>query len=319
MALAYKRKYSLFIGRPVDLVNKVTQGNVEVLEGQDSTKDASVAEDFNTEPENLAGIQIDGLQITANIKSNKGNANSAPATIEVYNLSRDNRARLKVKDTIILRAGYENTGDIPLVFAGQIASVFSEKSGDDIKTTIVCDGSFVPRRWIRFSKSFPKGSTTADILLFMTGIAKANGVGLGNLSIPASLNKVYPSGYSAVGNLFDNIKTFATDNGLKCYMVLGKFYIEPNDTATTTTQVSIKSENILTIKEEQDSTTTVISDEMPSVGLKVTTFLQGNITLNAIAQISVKDYEGSYEITSVNHVLDFRGKRWQTVFSCRRI
>lgn len=319
MAVGYKRKSSLFIGRAEELVDKVTQPNVEVKQGQTSSKNTSPSEDFNTEPDNLKGIRITENQIQANIKANKGNANIAPATIEVFNLSRENRARIRVKDTVLLKGGYDSQKNLPLVFAGQISNVYSEKRGSDVVTTLVCDGSFVPRRWIRFSKTYPKGSTTASILLDLTGIARGNGVGLSNLSVPRENDKTYPNGFSAEGNLFDVIKTVCTDNGLSCYMVLGKFVIEGKDVQTKTNKINVRSENIITIKEEQDSSISSISEEKPDVGLKITTFLNGNIKLDTLANITTKEYEGTYEITSVNHILDYRGQKWWTTFSCRRL
>ena len=140
MAVAYKRKYSLFIGRPRRLNEKVTNGGVTVQAGGDNTLNTVVDANYNTEPPSLKGVRFTEHQITAKISSSKGDSNTNPAKIEIFQAANESIKVINLLDTVLLRAGYEGS-EPPLIFAGQVAKIETERRGPDIVTTLTCSGS----------------------------------------------------------------------------------------------------------------------------------------------------------------------------------
>lgn len=87
------------------------------------------------------------------------------ATIEIYNLSRANREKIKKEfDTATLEAGHVSAGNRGIIFTGHIRDVKHTRDGPDIITTVECGDGDKGNSTGVVSKNFPKGSKPADMV-----------------------------------------------------------------------------------------------------------------------------------------------------------
>lgn len=322
----FGRRYSLVIGRSSELVERtipssiIKPGGVESTpspEGAGATLPDGSYTDFIVKPG--GAITLTNLRIKANIVTTKeGKTNKQPSTITILNLSDTNREGIQSEDIVLLRAGYDQDGDLsPLVFVGQVKSVSSEKKGPDTLTKLVCTSSEVPRKNVRISRTAVRGETSKDIAEYFAKIAADNGVPTGNVFVPVEIP--YPAGLPLAGQLFSLMEEFCDRNNLRSYITLGRLYIEPIDSTPVTSRLDVDELNIKgSIRKEDDATSKTSTDPSKLSGILFSTFLNGDITLSTIVNIKFGDYRGEYDILSIKHVMDLEGPKWDTVVSARR-
>ena len=322
----FNRRYSLTIGRAQQLILQTVPGSIIRPGGIESTPSPAGAgatlpdgsyQDFIIKPS--GAITLTDLRITANIEYTKeGKTNKQTTTIKIYNLSDDNREFIRAEDTVLLRAGYDRDGDTPpLVFVGQVKSVTTERKGTEVITKLLCVDGEVAKKNIRISRRPNRDETSRDIAEYFAAVAADNGIPTGNVFVPVEIP--YPSGLPMLGNLFTLMEEFCDRNNLQSYVSLGRLYIEPIDSSPVVSKVNIEEINVKdSIQKEDDSSGKTSSTSNNRAGIKVTLFLNGNISLNTVVDILFGDYRGQYDITSINHVLDFEGKKWDTIVSCIR-
>lgn len=321
----YQRQYLLTVGRnkvinisiPPTIIRAGGAESIPSESGKGSVGEDGVYRDVLVRP--AQAIDISELRITANIEYTKeGRSNKQGATLEIYNLSELNRSRIQVEDSVLLYAGYQSIQpEPPLLFAGQILSVQTEKRGADIITKIVCSEAGVSRKNIRISRVPVRGETSKDIAEWFAGIAAKNGIPKGNVFVPVEIP--YPSGLPMSGNLFTLLEEFCSNTNLQFYITLGRLYIEPIDITPVKTLLTLTEENIKgTIEKEEDNSGKTSTDPSSVSGIKLTTFLNANIQLSTIVDVAFGDYKGRYEVASIRHNLDLEGKNWDTIVSCKK-
>ncbi len=105
------------------------------------------------------------------------------------------------------------------------------------------------------------------------------------------------------------------------YISLGKLYIHPKEVDALVANISVGESNVkgsIGVLDDKSSHGTFSKGAKPK-GLKITTYLNGNITTNTTLNVNYGEHEGDYKITSVSHKLNFRGNSWDTVISCQRL
>jgi len=152
----------------------------------------------------VGDLDVSALDVQFNVaKSTTHEPNTAE--IRVFDLSRENRARMESAERprVVLRAGYLADGDPPpLIFVGSARRVFSDREGLDIVTTIQASDSGREVQMGRISRSYAPGTRAAVVL---RDAVEALQIGAGNLSdfeaIYATRNgsATFPNGYAADG------------------------------------------------------------------------------------------------------------------------
>lgn len=177
------------------------------------------------------GLDISNLQVTFDISkssNNKDKTNSA--SIEIYNLSKDN---LKVLDTdytsAIFSAGYRDIG-IKRLFAGQITDVTTRKSGTDIITQILIGANYTELNHQVMSSITPPGTKVKDavdmISKSLPGVFKSvfNGTNLNNPIL---------YGYPMQGTPRQMMNQLASEYSLDWQIDDGVLYVHDNNRANS--------------------------------------------------------------------------------------
>jgi hypothetical protein len=317
----FDRVYSLTIGRNLPLLEKtIPQLLVQPQLGVPQLLADSSYSDFNTIP--AGAITLTELRIVVDTSSTKeGSTNKQGATIEIYNLSRENQNFIQSDDVVLLNAGYRSVDgtDPPLIFSGQVGFVDTIRRGPDTITKLTCTAASVGRKNIRISKPASRGETNEDIVNYFADVAAANGIPTGFIFVPDIIT--YPSGLALAGSLFPVMEEFCKRFNLNCYITVGRLYIEPIAvTAPAVARVVVGELNIKdTIRPEDDSTGESSVDPAKKSGIVFNTFLNGDITPAKIVNVTFGLYRGEYLISSVDHKLDLEGKHWDTIVSCKRL
>lgn len=104
------------------------------------------------------------FDVTKTVSSNQNTA-----TIKIYNMSKDNRTKIKDEfDRVRLEAGYQGTlgakGNVGVIFDGHIRDIAHDRDDVDIVTTIECGDGDKSARSGTISYTFPKGTKPKDMI-----------------------------------------------------------------------------------------------------------------------------------------------------------
>lgn len=274
-------------------------------------------------PKNAKGLQIRGLRMSFKIdKSTDKQPN--PATIQIYNLSKDSRAIVEdKKSAIILEAGYgswkspanstsENfEGILRKIFVGDVAQVKTERQGPDIITTVEAGDGEAVFGSSRINASFAPGvkaSQILDAIVAKFGLSRGQIVGFNG-------NDSFPNGLSIVGLTRDAMETLMKRQGLSWSIQDDQLQILPPGKGTvqeaillnkgtgligTPFKTKIVNINLLTKKDGKEA----------DLGTKMTTLLNGEIVPGRYVKLESDFVSGIFKVSRVTHEGDTHGKNW---------
>ena len=159
-------------------------------------------------------------------------ATANDARLTIYNLGEDNRKKLfqyaadpgnlKAYRQIRLKAGYEGSPSLPIIFQGSLRQGFSQKRGPDLLTTIIAfDGDLAMQNG-QASLTVPSGYTIRDVILQL--IKTLPQVGTGGVS---NFDSQSSRGLSLSGNSWDLIRKLNPDG--HCFIDNELVYVLKND------------------------------------------------------------------------------------------
>jgi len=356
MADRFGREYELLIGRAATLTSQVIPQNEQGrrIERGSNNSETPTNTDFNSLP---PGFQrIVGLQIRASIGQTKDQSPSNE--IILTNASEAQIASIRADDTLILRAGYrqrasssiqadegDNQRQQPDIFVGQIIRIVTEHIGRNKETKILCGEAITVKKNSKISKSYTPGTTRLEVIEDLVSLVRTQGVPTGSIRVPeegteelATVSAPLLTGYTAKGNLFNEIERICLSSGMRSYTALGRVYVEPARRAsvasagtvegvqqTSRILVTVTPESIKGTVEPLSDNTVGLSNANGSdgeQGIKLTTFLDGRISVNMVLRMvdfPQQRFNGDFEITSIVHELDFEGSAWDTKISGRKL
>lgn len=356
----FGRKYALFIGtldklvanetvedilNKPDLTDRVVGGSLRKNSDQEGYRD------YVSLPPEGNGIEITDLHIETNVElraNAKSSVSSASVSIRIFNMSKNTQKKIKAEDTVILRAGYEQDEELPLIFAGQIVTIKTRREGVNVVTTLSCGDSFTPRKNLRVSKSYPRGTSKKDIIQDLLNQAADYGVPTGQFFVPTSseesglasiistvdynpakgfassrVEAVVASGYAVFGLLFEELARTCDNIDFRSYLLQGSLYVEPIEYRIKQTTIKVTGDSIIgSIREEDDGSTNITGDKLKQRGITLKVPLNGRITTTSLVKVSdIEDDElsGDYAVVSLKHTLSLERGDWVTEISCKRV
>lgn len=323
------RKYILRIAKNTEQTAKIEVKEINSGSSGGKIGKTSSADLLSLPPDSdVSAVKFENHQIVAKISSTKkSSTNSTPVTITIYNVAPDTLQKIKAESTIILQAGYETDKELPIIYAGQVIKIKPSKAGPDRLLQLVCSEGYTVQKNVRFNKSFPPGNTYKQILDNLISEAVEYGIPLGGFyTTPQTTSKDLPpststtrleikpsSGFLAEGNLMLSISKLCEQIGFRCYLALGKLYVEPKEYAKNLEVIKITPDLIIgEVQPEKDTSKSLTGGTTNKIGVKVRTFLDGRINLAKKIHIVEGDYKGYYDIDSVSHNLNYEGGDWST-------
>jgi hypothetical protein len=331
MAEKFGHEYELFVGKPTQLIERhhaptgfegTTNANIKSPE---NVSEFSVGGyiDYLTIPKGVKKI-VNPIQLEAEIKYTVGKTSGAPqtATIRVYNLSEDTLNFIEADAAVVLKAGYTQDAQLPLIFVGQVEKVFTNRVGPDNITTIIAkDGSNVLKN-VKFVAAYPSGQTYGFVIGQMIKAFADNGVPLGGFerSFTRTTQPIKEAqAYS--GMLGQELSSLCEDIDYIWYLSKGKLYIQPKEVDRLIDVINISAKQVVgTLKPNDDKTGKSSKDkESKPSGVKLTTFLNGDIGTHTYLNITYGDYKGQYKPDSVSYKLNWKNGPWTTTIESQRV
>jgi hypothetical protein len=358
----YGRKYSLFIGAIEKLApNKSVVDILDFTSVSDFVTGGALIK--NSQQEGYrdyvslppSGLKITDLHIDTTVElgaNAKSSVSGATIKLRIYNLSKESQKKIKSEDSVILRAGYEDDDELPLMFAAQVVKAKTRREGANIVTTVTCGDSFTPRKNLRVSKTYARGTTKRVIIQDLLNQAADYGVPTGEFFVPSadfessllvstatviSTVKYNPakgiaagridtgveSGYCVFGLLFEELAKICDNIDFRSYLLHGSLYVEPIEYRIKQTTVKITGESIIgSIREEDDGGTNLTGDSLKQRGITLKVPLNGRITttsLIVVSDIEADELSGNYSVVSMKHTLNLEQGEWVTQLSCKRV
>lgn len=230
--------------------------------------------------------------------------------LSIYGLSDFAIGRIQTNlATVLLVAGYEDSAG--QLFKGEARSILPQKEGADRLLRVQSGDGDAAYKYGKVSQSFAPGSGVSDVV---TGIAKKGGIGIGNALEKLSGKGVqqYASGYSATGNVTDELDTVIQSAGFTWSIQDGELQLlEKNekDNVTPPGQAEVISKD----------TGMIGSPEMGSPDrpngphlLKVKCLLRHQLVCGSIVEVRSRALRGQFRCDKVTHEGDRSGNDWVT-------
>lgn len=323
MSAVFGRRYELYVGKPPRLIeyhNSPTPYSLSIpADSKQPLVDKSSLTggyiDYRTVDDQFTKV-TNPIQMEAKVKciSPKSGTTPQTSTIKVYNLSDKTLTYYQPDNGVVLKAGYDQDKELPIIFVGTIDTVdtVNDNRGNTI-TTIVCTEGGGPVKSIRYAANFPKGQTYNYILLQMIKMFKDNGIPLGYFDgkggrvIKAIQEQVVYSGRLA--KVFTDL---CKSIDYVWFITKGLLYVQPKDKPRPTEFLVLKPESIigkLTSVSNKAGTPTASADVKPK-GIKAKTYLNGLVGLNTYVRIEKGKYAGDYKPTKITFDLNWSKGPW---------
>lgn len=321
----FQRKYKLIIGRPQETTEEnIIEANTKNFKTNQLT-DAGVRSKIY---EDTSFIEITDLDLKGNIKYSKTSdaRNGDSFTLVLRGLTEATKDFIRQGDILLLSAGYIQDQQLPLVLSGEIVTKTQQTpvAGDELKLTVA--QSFTAFRNIRVSKSWPpEDANLYKVLKDLVDLCIKSGIDFGSSEGLEEIRPVletikFVGGYSVEGNMFAVLDKILSTYGGRCYFALDVMYIESKNFPITTEIYVLESENLKappiitqkSIKKKRKE------KKNYQTGYEFTVHLDGRIKLGSKLRVPSGPFQGEYQITAIEHQLDYEGSSWTTRILCQR-
>ncbi|WP_443698906.1 hypothetical protein [Pseudomonas sp.] len=262
-----------------------------------------------------AGLLINNLQVTFDISKSTENKNKTnSASIEVYNLSRD---QLHILDTdypvAVFSAGYRGTGGVKRLFSGQVNNVTTRKSGTDTVTQIQMGSGYTELNHKVLSAVVPPGRNVEEAI---ETLRKAIGADRGVYN-GTNLNNELIYGYPLSGTPKEMLDELAQKYSLDWQLDGSVLYVHNNDRGNTENfkQAYVISEYTGLIEipyRVSGNKRRSKKDKVKKPGVQFKILLNSAITAGDIIKLEDSFITGWYVVKSLRHSGGWRSSGWYT-------
>lgn len=299
----FGRTYALAIGAPRQ-TSALQYSNIDMIVNGQTLKASPLRIVFDIE-KRLAGT------------SNK-------SKIQIYNLSSQNRSKIKPGFLLQLQAGYRGLMDTIFVGNVDLHGAVSERKEGGIITSFECGEGESTIVMSRLDQAFPAGSTLQQVLEAVAKAMSVNSVvtdqGIGFGSVVGIPNQSYPRGITLQGSCKDSLDKITKNFGLRWGVNNGNLVIIPAGSNIQQTAIVVSSGAVTdpaTGLTKFDPTKATGLIGVPSVTMgnltKFTTLLNPKIVPGALVQLKCEDttLNGFYTIQTAHYEGDTHQNKWQ--------
>lgn len=247
-------------------------------------------------------IEINSLRVDFEIiKTQTSEPN--PSIIRVYNLSRDNQAKITAKTfkKVVLAVGYE---DVRVIYGGDI--IESKTVRDDLDTIIEmeCGDGFVDYSSAYVAVTLKAGATDSDIVKELTKTMPNTDVG--TIDLP-NVRKL-PRGRVLVGNTREILDKIAVNNNANWSIQDGTLHIVPKGKVLADNEGFVLSQD----------TGLIGFPEKTNEGLQVNCLLNPALKIGGLVRVEsiLPQFNGDFKITELKHVGDNMTEDWRSEIIC---
>ncbi len=263
----------------------------------------------------------DGWEVSSSLnvsfdvnKSSDNKAKTNNCVIEVYNLSKEKQKLLEQPYiACVLSAGYEDT-EVKRLFAGQVTSATTRKSGTDSITQIQLGDSYTELNHNTLNKLVAPGRSYQDVIVELAkeipGVSRTvfNGV---------NINSQVIDGYPLSGTareMLDEIGMavdveWQIDDGVLYIADAGGTHTDDLNTVFVIAQDTGMIERPYAVSGDLRRTA---KDKAKKGGVQVKILLNPSIVCGSIVKLEDDQFDGYYKVASLRTYGEHRGSNWYT-------
>lgn len=308
------RKYNLYIG----FVKELDDKRKNKLAGSGSNLQTI---DMQSLPIDKQFIKITDHQIRATVHypRNGASGKSVQQRIEITNPSDQTIYMCRSANALLLEAGFTDDVSLPIICATQIVESAVEKQGNNRVLTLVCSDAHRVKREISISKSYSASLTYKDVIVDL--LAEFSTYGISSKADLTSLeNKQLGKAKVFSDGLAEALTNICNSVGYRWFLSAGIIYVEPKQKPSLERMkrsIRVLPENVKQqIKEIQDTVNRSPDEKVQERGISIVLNLNGNFSAGEVVDVAFGDFEGSYYIRDVKHIMDYEGNQWDTIVEC---
>lgn len=242
--------------------------------------------------------------------------------VKIYNLSPDTRGKLEKQRNRLgskqrpvrleLEAGYEDR--ISLILSADIHTIYSQREGADMVTTLASADGIAQVRMARVSFSVKPGTSVTDTI---KQIAKKGGLNLGNIERAVSgaakidgLGSTFPEGTVIDGSAYDELTRIAESAGYEVSVQSGVLQVKERGKALAEKAVELAFDSGLidspSVETSQDPTKQSKGDKY----VKAKALLIPGLFPGRKVRLKSTGFDGEYEIALVEYSGEVHGQDW---------
>jgi hypothetical protein len=261
------------------------------------------------------GFEVTNLNVSFDVNKSSDNKNKTNnCTIEITNLSKEKQKLLEEPYiACVLSAGYEDT-EVKRLFAGQVTSATTRKSGTDSITQIQMGASYTELNHSTVSKLVAPGRTYKDVITELSkeipGISRTvfNGV-----NIQSQVIDGYPLSGTA-REMLDEISRavdveWQIDDGVLYVADAGETHTDDLATAFLIASDTGMVERPYAVSGDLRRTK---KDKAKKGGVQVKILLNPSIICGSIIKLEDEQFDGFYKVASLRTYGEWRGANWYT-------
>lgn len=236
------------------------------------------------------------------------------AEIKVWNLSASTRARVERGGIVILRAGFENPSTL---FRGDTRSVYTEREGPDVITTITARDGGRAYSDTRISRSYGAGTTVVTVL---RDVVEAMGIGQGNLSDFAAValrngSSTFADGFVAAGPARRVLSSILRGQGLRWSVQNGALQIQRGQNALQVQSVVLASDTGMVESPQWDEKGQRLGARVGVLTVK--SLIQPGLEPGRKVFVQAERVTGDFEVRKVVYTGETRGNDWYATMELR--
>ena len=221
-------------------------------------------------------------------------------TIKIWNLSPSSRSAIRNEyDKVELLAGYDEGGSVALIAKGELRTVYTERQGVDLITTITAGSGDKGCESGKCNKTFDKNVTIKDVL-------KETAKGMENVKIGEMKGcdiKSDKTHMTIAGNAKRVINKIAKRSGIDWFIELQELKaLKKDERFSGTTSVSAENGMIGSPRESEK-------------GVSVDVLLDPSVRIGSTLEIKSRDVNRSYKIVGYVHSGSYYGGQWKTTIT----
>jgi hypothetical protein len=277
----------------------------------------------------VAGQKIPAAPLRVSFDIDKTlSGTSNKSKFEIYNMSSQNRSKIKAGYIVQMQAGY--AGLMNTIFVGNVdmKGARSERKGSDIVTIMECGEGESTIVMARLDQSYPSGTTLVQVLqdiadaLNVNDITTDQGTGFGSIvGIP---NFTYGRGISVHGSCKDSLDKLLKPFGLRWSVQNGNLNIIPATAHNGNTAIVVASGSItdpnsgVTSFNPNNCTGLISTPSNTGYYTEFTALLNPNIVPGCLIQLICENttINGYYRVNRAHYVGDTHDNKWQVMCEC---
>ena len=248
-------------------------------------------------------IEITNLRVAFSVEKTL-TSEPNPAVIRVWNLNSSNRNLItsKIYNRLSLSVAYQDD-ELRMIYKGDITDVVTLRDGTDFITEMTCGDGHAAYTKAKVNKTLKAGSTDKDI---MNEASKSMGAEKGVVSLPK--DRALPRGKVITGNARDVMHKVGRNNNADWSIQDGQMTVLPKDKVLSDNEGFVVSQ----------TTGMINSPEKTDNGLQITMLCNPALRIGGLVRVEsiIKEYNGDYKITDIEHAGDLLGNDWYTKIIC---